>query len=261
MSQGQARRDEAQDQLPEPITYGDIFDVSGSLAAQAITPQDAALMQSAETRALGKTLNLGAAAVMQAAAEMNESAGLVNSRAEDSGVGEQSVTVAEAQLPGVNVLTESVAGQAIRFAIRPAPADYPTAATADVTIGEALEATAMRAGDKPVELSDAVAIQAAERQATGTGEISKGGVASAAQSAADVNARLPYSMKTTLGDVLSTATEDLPVDKAVTAEDARRIKELEASHTETGEAYPGGVGDAMEAAAKVNEQGGMGFRA
>lgn len=118
----------------------------------------------------------------------------------------------------------------------------------------------MRAGDKPVEQSDAIAIQAAERRATGSIEISRGGVASAAQSAADVNARLPYEKKTTLGDVLSTATQYLPADKAVTAGDARRIKEVEASHTETGEVYPGGVGDAMEAAARVNEQDSIGFQ-
>ncbi len=253
MSQGQPRRNEGQE-LPEAITYGDLFNVTGGLAAQPVTPQDAALMQSAETRALGHTQREGVASVMQSAAEMNERPGFVDRCAEDTAVGEEGVTVAEAQLPGMNVTTEYVAGQPIRSAFRPAPADYPTAASTDVTIGEALEAAAMRAGDKPVELSDAIAVQAAERRATGNG------VASATQSAAVVNARLPYQKKTTLGDVLSSATLDLPADKAVTAGDARRIKELEASHSDTGKVYPGGIGDAMEAAANINEQGGIVFQ-
>lgn len=105
--------------MPEAITYGDLFNVSGGLAAQPITPQDAALMQSAETRALGHTQKEGVAAVMQSAADLNERAGLVDSRAGDTPVGEEGVTVAEAQLPGMNVTTEYVAGQAIRSVIRP----------------------------------------------------------------------------------------------------------------------------------------------
>lgn len=70
-----------------------------------------------------------------------------------------------------------------------------------VTIGEALEASALGAGgDKPVDLSDAAAIQAAE---VATGVILPGGIGAAAQSAATHNARtLGDEDKTMLGDVL-----------------------------------------------------------
>jgi hypothetical protein len=73
-----------------------------------------------------------------------------------------------------------------------------------VTIGEALEASALLAGDKTVDQSDAAAIQAAEVRATGTNEVTPGGVASMAQSAADVNPRIMLDeAKTRLSDVLS----------------------------------------------------------
>ncbi|CAH8250991.1 unnamed protein product [Arabidopsis lyrata] len=61
----------------------------------------------------------------------------------------------------------------------------PTVATmgsADtVTIGEALEATALSLGDKPVDHKDAAAIQAAETRATGESMARPGGLAVAAQ--------------------------------------------------------------------------------
>lgn len=73
-----------------------------------------------------------------------------------------------------------------------------------ITIGEALEATALSIGDKPIDQSDAAAIQAAEMRATGTNEITPGGVAAMAQSAADVNPRVMLDEnKTTLSDVLA----------------------------------------------------------
>lgn len=72
-----------------------------------------------------------------------------------------------------------------------------------VTIGEALEATALSAGEKPVDHSDAAAIQAAEMRASGT--IHPGGVAAAAQSAADHNAST-MANKTLLSDVLMVLT-------------------------------------------------------
>lgn len=70
----------------------------------------------------------------------------------------------------------------------------------EITIGEALEASDLSAGDKPIELSDAAAIQAAEMRATGRNEIAPGGVAAVAQYAASVNMRDVH--KTKLGDVL-----------------------------------------------------------
>ena len=73
-----------------------------------------------------------------------------------------------------------------------------------ITIGEALEATAMTAGQKPVERSDAAAIQAAEVRATGQINIVTGGVAAAAQSAASLNARATSTnKKTKLADILA----------------------------------------------------------
>lgn len=72
-----------------------------------------------------------------------------------------------------------------------------------ITIGEALEAAALTAGQKPIEWSDAAAIQAAEVRATGRTSIVPGGVAAAAQSAAHLNARTPRDEdKTTLADIL-----------------------------------------------------------
>jgi hypothetical protein len=83
--------------------------------------------------------------------------------------------------------------------------DYNT----KVTIGEALEATALAAGEQPVERSDAAAIQAAESRATGLDANVPGGLAAQAQSAAAANARAARDEdKTTLGDVLAVRTVD-----------------------------------------------------
>lgn len=73
-----------------------------------------------------------------------------------------------------------------------------------MTIGQALEATARTAGNKPVDRSDAAAIQAAEARATRTNMVASGGVAAAAQAAADANARVTRDEdKIKLADVLS----------------------------------------------------------
>ena len=73
-----------------------------------------------------------------------------------------------------------------------------------ITIGEALEAVAATAGNKPVEQGDAAAIQAAEVRATGSNLITPGGVASAAQSAASMNRQTGRDEdKVKLGDVLT----------------------------------------------------------
>lgn len=73
-----------------------------------------------------------------------------------------------------------------------------------ITIGEALEATARTAGDKPVDQSDAAAIQAAEVRATGSNIITPGGLAATAQSAASFNAAIERDEnKIKLRDVLT----------------------------------------------------------
>lgn len=73
-----------------------------------------------------------------------------------------------------------------------------------VTIGEALELAALSARDKPVDESDAAAIQAAEVRATGLGHVVPGGIGAEAQRAAAVNIRTTRDeQKTKLSDVLT----------------------------------------------------------
>lgn len=72
-----------------------------------------------------------------------------------------------------------------------------------VTIGQTLEATAHTAGDKPVDQSDAAAIQAAEVRATGSNVVIPGGLAASAQSAASFNAGVSKDEdKIKLSDIL-----------------------------------------------------------
>lgn len=72
-----------------------------------------------------------------------------------------------------------------------------------ITIGEALEATALSLGDKPVDQSDAAAIQAAEMRAIGINLTQPGGIGAVAQSAATQNTRtMAERHKTTISDVL-----------------------------------------------------------
>lgn len=81
----------------------------------------------------------------------------------------------------------------------------PTLGSVDtVTIGEALEATALSLGDKPVDRKDAAAIQAAETRATGEFTNRPGGLAAAAQEAAATNERtLLEAGKVTIADILT----------------------------------------------------------
>ncbi|XP_019056542.1 PREDICTED: late embryogenesis abundant protein 3 [Tarenaya hassleriana] len=78
-----------------------------------------------------------------------------------------------------------------------------------VTIGEALEATAISIGDKPVDRKDAAAIQTAETRATG-GKTVPGGVAATAQAVATLNERNIES-RVTISDVLTV----MPITKTV----------------------------------------------
>lgn len=87
--------------------------------------------------------------------------------------------------------------------IHPAAALAPDA----ITVGEALEAAGLSAGNKPIDESDAAAIQAAETRATGLGHVVPGGVGAKAQSAAAHNIRTTRDeLKTKLGDVLKVNT-------------------------------------------------------
>lgn len=79
-----------------------------------------------------------------------------------------------------------------------------------ITIGEALEAAELSAGDQPVEPSDAVAIEAAEASATGLNAAPPGGLAARARAAADANALAERDEdKTRLRDVLAVRTPRL----------------------------------------------------
>ncbi|CAJ1976201.1 unnamed protein product [Sphenostylis stenocarpa] len=123
-----------------------------------------------------------------------------------------------------------------------------------ITIGEALEATVLTAGKKPVEWSDAAAIQAAEVRATGRTNIVPGGVAAAAQSAATLNARATKDEdKTKLGDVLAGATSKLPSDRAATRRDAEGVTGAEMRNDPNLTTHPGGVSASVAAAARLNQ--------
>jgi hypothetical protein len=187
MSQGQPRRPSGHEETSGEqgaVRYGDVFPaVSGGLAEKPVAPQDAATMQSAENLVFGQTLRGGPAAAMQSAATANERMGAVGHDQATDATAVQSVTVSETRVPGGRIVTEFVAGQAVgQYLAR----DDDGGATAGgggagatgasagvvadkdmtkVTIGEALEATALAAGDAPVERSDAAAIQAAEARA------------------------------------------------------------------------------------------------
>lgn len=208
MSQGQPRRPLEADQLPqhEPVKYGDVFNVSGELASTPVAPRDAAAMQAAETETLGKTQRGGPAAVMQSAANVNERAGLVSHGQATDVARNQEVSVSEVDVAGSRVIREAVGGQVVGHYVEPqVTKTTPGGALGHnaITIGEALEATALSVGDKAVEQCDAAAIQAAEVRATGINEIQPGGVGATAQSAATYNARaMSEGDKTTISDVL-----------------------------------------------------------
>jgi hypothetical protein len=215
MSQGQPRRpappSEQEQGVEGAIRYGDVFPaVSGGLAKKPVAPQDAATMQSAETMVFGETVKGGPAATMQSAAMRNERMGVVGHDQATDVAAEQGVSVSETRVPGGRVVTEFVAGQAVGQYLEPDDAGVGAGGGGDetkITIGEALEAAGYAAGTRPVERSDAAAIQAAEVRATGLDANVPGGLAAQAQSAADANVWATRDEeKTTLGDVLSVGT-------------------------------------------------------
>ncbi|XP_076932162.1 late embryogenesis abundant protein D-34-like [Bidens hawaiensis] len=123
-----------------------------------------------------------------------------------------------------------------------------------VTIGEALETAALSASEKPVEQSDAAAIQAAEVRATGRMQLIPGGVAAKAQGAASLNARaMRDEDKTKLGDVLVDASTLLPKDKVVTREDAEGVIGAGIRNQPEPATYLGGVAASIAAAARLNQ--------
>ncbi|KAG6701610.1 hypothetical protein I3842_08G173600 [Carya illinoinensis] len=248
----------------EPIKYGDVFPIEGELAGKTVAPRDAAMMLTAENEMLGHIQKGGATATMQSAAMRNERAGFVGHNDVTDYAGDRGVRITETDLPGKRLIVESVAGQVVDQFSQRVPSAPPTlfeeggcgggGGQGDaITIGEALEATVMTAGSKPVEQSDAAAIQAAEVRATGRTNIVPRGVAAAAQSAATLNARTTRDEdKTKLADVLANATSKLPTDKAVTRRDAEGVTGAEMRNKPDLTTHPAGVAASMTTAARLN---------
>ncbi|KAL5770733.1 hypothetical protein ACOSP7_014887 [Xanthoceras sorbifolium] len=243
-----------QQQPQQPMTYGDVFiDVEEELAQKPVAPRDAAIMQTAENAMLGQNQRGGAAAAMQAAAERNERGGFVGHDQLNDAAGDGGVSITETELPGRRVITEEVDGQVVGQFSQRTPLAPPT--MGGITIGEALEATAMTAGNKPVERSDSAAIQSAEIRATGRTSIMPGGVAAAAQSAATLNSRTTRDEdKTKLADILTDATAKLPTDKPATKGDAEGVTEAEMRNDSMLTTNPVGVAASVATAARLNQQ-------
>ncbi|CAN1271012.1 Late embryogenesis abundant protein 31 [Linum perenne] len=230
------------------VKYGDVFSVHGDLAREPVAPVDAAALQSAEARVLGRTPRSGPGAVMGSAATVNYDAGAVDRNQITDSVRDHGVSVSADDVGGARVVTESVAADA---------GEVGTEGGGDgITVGEALEAAALSVGDKPVDQADAAAIQAAEVRAIQSNRIPAGGIAAMAQSAANQNARtMGDENKTTIGDILSDAATKLTGDKEVTREDAQGVIEAEIRNKANLSTTPGGVAAAMVAAARVNRDG------
>nr|GEU71832.1 hypothetical protein [Tanacetum cinerariifolium] len=198
---------------------------------------------------------------MQSAADLNIKRGAV--RRDDTGTvaRNKGVAISDAEVGGLHVITESVGGQVVGQFVHPDPSPVPrpvpvgTRDDDQVTIGEALEAAAISAGEKPIEQSDAAAIQAAEVRATGRPQITPGGVAAKAQAAVSQNTRtMRDEDKTKLGDVLADASTMLPKDKVVTRQDADGVIGAEVRNQTELSTYPGGVAATMAAAARLNQK-------
>ncbi|XAR54551.1 hypothetical protein NMG60_11029737 [Bertholletia excelsa] len=231
MSQEQPKNMRSQ---PESaIRYREALNVTGELAGQPVGRRDAAIMQSVETNILGQTQKGGTASLMQSAAAQNENAGAL-SHNQLSNIACGCAAAAMGVSASASINFEGSAG--------------------NITIGEALEATAVTSGHRPVDYSDAAAIQAAEVRATGRTNIIPGGVAAAAQSAATRNARaMTDEEKTTLAEVLSDASTKLPMDKPVTRRDAEGVIAAELRNDPNLTTHPDGVAASLAAAARLNQ--------
>ncbi|RWW58321.1 hypothetical protein BHE74_00034815 [Ensete ventricosum] len=238
MSQNQPTRP-VRDQ-EQPIKYGDVFAVSGSLAGEAISPRDAAMMQSAENRVLGQTPQGGVASVMESAAMWNEQRGLVGHDQFSDTPGRQGVSVTQTDIPGCpgrRLVTVFVAGQAVGQYL----SDTAAGGGADEGRGVAVEMWT----DK-----------AAEATATGENAVTPGGVAASAQAAAAANALKDRDEeKIKLGEVVGVdASVWMAMDKEATKEDAERVVAAEMRNNPQLRAHPGGVGASVVAAARLNQE-------
>ncbi|XP_021764266.1 late embryogenesis abundant protein D-34-like [Chenopodium quinoa] len=241
----------------EPIKYGDVFIVSGQVANKPILPEDAAAMEAGERNVMGQSPLFGPASVMQSAASINVQSGYCDP---DSNPNHEGVQVTESDMNGIRIITESVSDEVVGQYVEPnftGPSATSPAEQAQeresVTIGEALEAVALSAGDHPVDKADAAAIEAAEKRALGVDTMPHGGLAEEAYNAAAWNAKtLGYEFRTTMDDILRDASDKLSHDKPVTHEDAKEILEAEAKNDPANAITAGGVGEMMSAAASLN---------
>ena len=208
-------------QAPEPaIQYGHVFAVTGDLAVQPIAPRDAAAMRSAEESVPGVPVPPGsgggfsAAVAMETAAAYNEAVGAVRPGQASDAAAKQGIAVTQTAVPGGRIVTEFVAGQVVgQYSVVADQAmmgreeqqfEEEEEDASKVTIGEAMEAAALSAGDRPLQEADAAAIRAAERQAQGTDEVMPGGLGDQAWAAASANAWAERDEdKITISDVLS----------------------------------------------------------
>lgn len=137
-------------------------------------------------------------------------------------------------------------------------------ATDAVTIGEALQAAAQTlAGDKPVDLADVAAVQAAEMRTTRLSGVVPGGVAAAAQQAAATNMKpeTREEEKVRLRDVVGSAAAVLPANKVATREDAEKVAAAAGRNAGKGRTFAAaaeddgvnGVAQEVAAAAEMNE--------
>ncbi|XP_060218089.1 late embryogenesis abundant protein 47-like [Lycium barbarum] len=172
---------------------------------------------------------------------------------EHESVKHEDVVDVQGSLARKRAVAESIGGQVLGKD-RKQPSSESVSARANITIGEALEATVVTAGNRPVDYSDAAAIQAAEVRATGRTNIIPGGVAAAAQSAATRNARLTKEEeKTKLAEILADASSKLPSDKPVTRKDAEGVIGAELRNDPNLCTRPGGVAASIAAAARLNQ--------
>ncbi|KAK8994334.1 hypothetical protein V6N11_045427 [Hibiscus sabdariffa] len=244
----------------EAITYGDVFDIQGELAEKPVAPKDAAMMQIAENALLGETTKGCAADAMESAAMKNEKAGFVGP--DDVNI-HSAVTVKEIHLPGKRIITESidnkVIGQYSREApLSPGPSEQSSGLRSPITIGEALEATALTAGKKPVDWCDAAAIEAAEVIAIGRSNIIPG-----AQYTSTLHNKTQFyhqakrtkrieNLDNEWWSELQNATEKLASDKAATKDDAEGVKVAEMRNDPMLTTHPAGIAASVATAARLN---------
>ncbi|GFZ02841.1 seed maturation protein [Actinidia rufa] len=186
---------------------------------QAVALRDADAMQAVENRVIGQAQRSGAAA----AAMQSATHGVVGSG--------------------------SVGGQQNSQPVSVALAPMSTFVKGNITIGEALEATALTCGQSSVDYSEAAAIQAAKVRATGRTNVVPGGVAAAAHQPPFAKLGRQGMRRRPNWD----APAKLPSDKLVMRRDAEGVIGAEVRNDPNLATHPGGVAASVAAAAMLNQ--------